>query len=156
MKTIVNLKREFNFLTLLCPALQSKDKGQKKVYFSHSFLLVLMSTSLALYELIDLYLNSIYLVNYLLTPIFTTISSSRSYSIIHSKTGQNVASSIINTPANLDNKLNPWFITGIIDAEGMFMIKLKTVSKLKTGWSVEPVFQIDLHTRDEKLLRLIR
>lgn len=141
-KFLINLKRELIFLTL-----------QTKVTFF--LILVLVLTSLALHELTELYPNSL-VANFFFIPIFNRIPSKRSYSSTPSDVTNNVANSIVSVQKAFDEKLSPWFITGIIDGEGMFMIKLKKVSKLKTGWSVEPVFQIDLHKRDEKLLRLIR
>ena len=54
------------------------------------------------------------------------------------------------------DSLNPWFITGLVDAEGSFscIIKRNTASRLK--WRIEVVFQIGLHTKDLKLLEQIK
>lgn len=54
-----------------------------------------------------------------------------------------------------DSKLN-WFITGIIDAEGAFMIKIRKLTSLRAGWAIEPTFEISLHLKDLDLLNLIR
>ena len=51
--------------------------------------------------------------------------------------------------------LKPWFVTGFTDAEGCFLVKLRKRPGFSTGWSVQPVFQIKLHKKDEELLNLI-
>jgi hypothetical protein len=48
--------------------------------------------------------------------------------------------------------INPWFLTGLVDAEGMFTIKVDKYLKNKTGWRVQSVFQVGLHIRDLELL----
>jgi len=53
------------------------------------------------------------------------------------------------------SKLNPWFITGLIDAEGSFIVRLyKNQGKL--GWVVQSIFTIGLHERDLDLLLQIQ
>lgn len=53
-------------------------------------------------------------------------------------------------------KLNPWFITGFIDAEGCFMLNLVKNNKLKAGWRVQPWFKIGLHKKDLHILESIK
>ena len=53
-------------------------------------------------------------------------------------------------------QLNPDFITGFTDGEGSFGIYLAKREKSRLGWSVEPSFKIELHSRDIKLLKLIQ
>jgi hypothetical protein len=53
-------------------------------------------------------------------------------------------------------RLNPWFITGFVDAEGSFQISIVKNKELKIGWRVQPNFQIGLHEKDRALLDLIR
>ena len=48
--------------------------------------------------------------------------------------------------------INPWFWTGLIDAEGSFTIIIKKSLTHKLGWSVETKFQMGLHKRDLSLL----
>lgn len=57
----------------------------------------------------------------------------------------------------INNKLNPAFITGFVDAEGSFMalFRKKTQGYNNVGWRIETVFQIKLHIKDVKLLELI-
>jgi len=49
-----------------------------------------------------------------------------------------------------------WTITGLTDAEGAFMIKIRKLSSLRTGWAIEPSFEIALHLKDLDLLNKIR
>ena len=55
-------------------------------------------------------------------------------------------------------QLDPWFITGFVDAEGCFSIRVrKSKSKITlVGWHVEFVFSIHLHSRDLPLLKEIQ
>lgn len=52
--------------------------------------------------------------------------------------------------------LNPWFITGFVDAEGSFMIKINSNASLKNKWGVSASFKITLHFRDKSLLEQIQ
>lgn len=52
--------------------------------------------------------------------------------------------------------VNPWFITGFIDAEGCFSIRVRKTTKTRIGWHVEAVFSICLHLRDLPLLQEIQ
>ena len=53
---------------------------------------------------------------------------------------------------NFDNKLNPGFITGFVDAEGCFHVSIVDNTSLKVGKSVRAMFQISLHMKDKLLL----
>lgn len=44
--------------------------------------------------------------------------------------------------------LNPYYLTGFIDAEGCFNVSILKNSELVTGWHIRPSFQISLHTKD--------
>jgi hypothetical protein len=57
---------------------------------------------------------------------------------------------------NKTNKLNPWFVTGFTDGEGNFLINIRPKSNRNSGYSVELVFRINLHSRDRALLEKIR
>lgn len=52
--------------------------------------------------------------------------------------------------------LNPYYLTGFIDAEGCFNLTLYKNSQLATGWHVLPTFKISLHTKDRALLESIQ
>ncbi len=57
---------------------------------------------------------------------------------------------------NKTNKLNPYFVTGFAEGEGCFLINVRPNPKLKTGYSIELVFKITLHSRDRALLEKIQ
>jgi LAGLIDADG endonuclease len=54
------------------------------------------------------------------------------------------------------SKLNPWFVTGLIDAEGSFTVLVIKDIRRKLGWRIECKFQIGLHERDLALLLKIQ
>jgi len=49
-------------------------------------------------------------------------------------------------------KLNPWFVTGLIDAEGSFSISINKINDYKLGWRVRARFAIGLNICDLNLL----
>ena len=57
---------------------------------------------------------------------------------------------------NLTSYINPLFITGFVDAEGSFILKITKSYKYKAGWKVEPVFSIGLHSKDLRILEQIQ
>lgn len=60
------------------------------------------------------------------------------------------------TMNNLNNRLNPEFVTGFIDAEGCFHVSIVDNTNLKVGKSVRAIFQISLHKKDKVLLEKIK
>jgi len=61
------------------------------------------------------------------------------------------------TLVKIDNKFNiQAYITGFIDAEGNFFIKVVKSSTYSTGYSVQLTFGIILHAKDIALLKLIK
>jgi hypothetical protein len=52
--------------------------------------------------------------------------------------------------------LNPWFITGFVDAEGSFIININSKADFKNKWGVRASFKITLHLRDKSLLEQIQ
>jgi intein-encoded DNA endonuclease-like protein len=50
---------------------------------------------------------------------------------------------------DINNKLNPNFVTGFIDAEGCFHVSIVDNTSLKVGKSVRAMFQISLHKKDK-------
>uniref|UniRef100_UPI0022FD50BE hypothetical protein n=1 Tax=Drechslerella dactyloides TaxID=74499 RepID=UPI0022FD50BE len=52
--------------------------------------------------------------------------------------------------------LHPYYITGFIDGEGCFSISMYKDSRMFRGWQVKPIFSINLHNRDLKLLEAIQ
>lgn len=61
-------------------------------------------------------------------------------------------------PNLLDNNLtlDPWFITGFLDAEGSFVCSLKERESSVIGWKIQPLFVIALHKKDLALLKSIQ
>jgi len=57
---------------------------------------------------------------------------------------------------NCHKPLSPNFVTGLVDAEGSFIISIYINRKLKTGWRVIPIFQIGLHNKDRAFLEQIK
>jgi len=54
------------------------------------------------------------------------------------------------------NNLNPFYVTGFIDAEGCFHVSIVNNNELKTGKSVRARFQISLNKKDKTLLEQIK
>lgn len=52
--------------------------------------------------------------------------------------------------------LNPWWVTGFVDAEGSFAMSIFKSKTAAIGWTVEPCFIITLHVRDLELLNSIK
>ena len=64
----------------------------------------------------------------------------------------NVSKNVIITKRPKLNKLDPWFITGFVDAEGYFSIELAKDSKAKYKYTPRLVFGINLHVKDLPIL----
>lgn len=54
------------------------------------------------------------------------------------------------------SKLCPWYVTGLVDAEGCFYVTFQKHSECSTGWNVRAGFSIGMHTRDKALLEQIK
>ena len=52
--------------------------------------------------------------------------------------------------------LDPWFVTGFVDAEGCFMIGLTKSEQYRLGYQVTAIFKIGLHVKDSDLLSQIQ
>ena len=52
--------------------------------------------------------------------------------------------------------LDPWFVTGFVDAEGCFIIGLTKSEQYRLGYQVTAIFKISLHRKDSDLLCQIR
>ena len=57
---------------------------------------------------------------------------------------------------NKSTALNPWFVTGFVDAEGSFTMSIFKSKTAAIGWTIEPCFIITLHKKDIELLNKIQ
>lgn len=57
---------------------------------------------------------------------------------------------------NIKYKLNPYWVTGLIDAEGCFYVRLAKSKNHKIGWWVQACFQLGFHIKDKDLLLQIK
>ena len=64
----------------------------------------------------------------------------------------NVSKNVVVTKRPKLNKLDPWFMTGFVDAEGYFSIELYKDSKAKFKYTPRLVFGINLHVKDLAIL----
>lgn len=73
---------------------------------------------------------------------------------------RNFTTLLSNNNLNVENwdlkELNPFFVTGFVDAEGCFMIIVKKSKTNKIGWNVEAMFEICLHSKDLHILNEIQ
>ena len=53
-------------------------------------------------------------------------------------------------------RLNPWYITGLVEGEGCFSVSFNLRRKLKVGIETRPSFSISLGERDLELLKKVR
>ncbi|RPB18024.1 homing endonuclease, partial [Terfezia boudieri ATCC MYA-4762] len=60
------------------------------------------------------------------------------------------------TSANRTQKLDPYFITGLVDGEGYFCISICKNSRKRLGWQTNSLFGIGLHKKDRATLELIQ
>jgi hypothetical protein len=67
----------------------------------------------------------------------------------------NLGKRSLHTSSNISN-LNPFYVTGFSDAESTFVVSIVKRSYMKTGWSVAPIFKIELHKKDLSLLNQIK
>lgn len=52
--------------------------------------------------------------------------------------------------------MNPWWVTGFVDAEGSFSMSIFKSKTASIGWTIGPCFIITLHERDLELLNSIK
>ena len=68
----------------------------------------------------------------------------------------NVSENVIIKKSPKLNKLDPWFLTGFVDAEGYFSISLFKDSKAKFKYTPRLIFGINLHVKDLPILLSIK
>lgn len=62
----------------------------------------------------------------------------------------------INQESFPKTSLNPYYVSGLVDAEGCFTWKTYENNAYKAGWGTQPLFHIVLHSRDKELLEKIQ
>ena len=85
----------------------------------------------------------------LIEIIFKSLTPSRLYST-------SVKYTLFNNNNLLLPNLDGNFIAGFTDGEGCFRVTISKSNERKTGWMVEPIFQIGLHKKDLAILQLIQ
>ncbi|MEO0248244.1 MAG: LAGLIDADG family homing endonuclease [candidate division WOR-3 bacterium] len=53
-------------------------------------------------------------------------------------------------------KLQPWYVTGLVEGEGTFAVSFNKRRKLKVGIETRPSFSVTLHRRDQSLLKALQ
>ncbi len=53
-------------------------------------------------------------------------------------------------------RLHPWYVTGLVEGEGTFMVSFNRRPKLRVGIETRPSFSVSLSERDLDLLRMLR
>ena len=54
------------------------------------------------------------------------------------------------------NKLDPWFLTGLADAEGLFIVSIYKSDSTKLKWRVSAYFSMHIHVKDVLVLDLVQ
>ena len=58
--------------------------------------------------------------------------------------------------SGLDNNLHPWFVTGLTDAEGTFVLGFNKSNDYRMGYQITAIYKIALHKKDLYLLYSIK
>ncbi len=53
-------------------------------------------------------------------------------------------------------RLNPWYITGLVEGEGTFLVSFNRRDRLAVGIETRPSFSLSLHQRDLQLLQQVQ
>ena len=62
------------------------------------------------------------------------------------------SNTLTNKVTDYKSNLHPWFVTGLVDAEGSFTVSVLKSSFTKTGWGVNARFKITTHITDLDLM----
>jgi hypothetical protein len=94
-----------------------------------------------------------YFINFILMKLRCTLMGfERNYQTEILSNKNNVSENVVVTKRPKLNKLDPWFMTGFVDAEGYFSIELYKDSKAKFKYTPRLVFGINLHVKDLPIL----
>ena len=69
---------------------------------------------------------------------------------------KSIINSIFKRSIVTKSSLNPWFVTGFVEAEGSFMLGFFKSDSYKLGYRTQAIFKISLHKKDYNLLSLIQ
>jgi hypothetical protein len=83
---------------------------------------------------------------------YTLMAPVRGYQTEILSNKNNVSENVVVKKRPKLNKLDPWFMTGFVDAEGYFSIELYKDSKAKFKFTPRLVFGINLHVKDLPIL----
>lgn len=88
------------------------------------------------------------------------------FNLFNSRSSHHTVAGTYITPININllsegdknnpKALNPWFVTGFVDAEGSFSMSIFKSKTAAIGWTIEPSFIITLHKKDIELLNKIQ
>ena len=71
---------------------------------------------------------------------------------IHSHSDNNIISNNMFKRFSTKSDLNPWFVTGLVEADGCFMLGFFKSDKYKMDYQIQAIFKITLHNKDYDLL----
>ena len=87
---------------------------------------------------------------------YTLMGFARSYPVKNPFKQISLFSTQVSTNLPKDSPLNPWFVTGFIDAEGSFIVSIVRDSNTRTGWNIQLRFKIALHKKDLPVMEQIK
>ena len=114
---------------------------------------ILAVTGLIKYTL----LSSYYYISsavYTYSPYYAPCYTLKSFNV-HSHSSVAMINKRFYTTDVKDSTLPPNWVTGFVDAEGSFSLKISKSSSTRSGYNIVPEFKIELHLREILLLRKI-
>lgn len=144
---------EFSIQVTTCLLLRDKFKYNPRLVLKFSILGLLWSFAV-------IHLNEVIYIYYLIGVLLEDFGGT---SLINNASTSRLSSSFSSLPITFKRSyssnnlpLNPWFVTGFVDAEGCFLVSIVKNDELRTGWEVIARFKIGLHTKDYLLLEQIK
>jgi len=90
--------------------------------------------------------------NIIITKLFTKENQKVEIPLINPNSSNGFNNKIQDSFYSSNTPLNPWAVTGFIDAEGSFGVKISPNSSSKIGWNITLTFSILLNIKDLNLL----
>lgn len=97
-----------------------------------------------------LYLLLLFVINTLLYKLMGYINF---YNLLNFRHRGFIKKSVKYFSLENNNKLNPWFVTGFVDAEGCFNINITKSSSNLIGYQVQARFIIEVNIKDINILQ---